>query len=59
MDRETLEAIRQQDPEGKPELPTYESRQAFKTWVIETYGLDVWHTYRRSLWDLDESGLWG
>lgn len=47
-----LQDIRKHDPAGGLFRPTEAAEAAFRTWVLDTYGLAVHDRYFRGYWDV-------
>lgn len=45
FDSYPYDEIMRNDPDGQPTRPTEEDYQAFKAWVVGTWGESVWRTY--------------
>jgi hypothetical protein len=44
---EIQERIAAEDPQGKPFPPTEAAEQAFRAWVLKTYGKSIYDRYFR------------
>jgi hypothetical protein len=51
-EREILELIRSNDPDGKAKEPTPKDYADFKSWVLNTYGRQAWSDYHTN-WDME------